>query len=123
MKKTYKRIIYSLILVVFLFNSNLYSQNESVQIDSLIVNKRAFNEVTKNTVVYKIQLYNGNETDAYNTKKLFEKMFSEYDVKIIYKSPEWKTQVGDFKTRLEADRVLLTIQQKFAGAIVLQDKI
>ena len=123
MKKNCKRIIYSLILGFFLFNSDLYAQNESAQIDSLIVNKRAYNKVTKNSVVYKIQLYNGNETDAYKTKQHFEKIFSEYDVKILYKSPEWKTQVGDFKTRLEADRVLLTIKQKFAGAIVLQDKI
>jgi len=41
----------------------------------------------------------------------------------MYKSPEWKTQVGNFTTRLEADRILNIISEKFTGAIVLEDKI
>jgi len=41
----------------------------------------------------------------------------------IYNAPEWKTHVGKYKTRLDADKVLIIIKEKFAGAIVLEDKI
>jgi len=49
-------------------------------------------------------------------------VFPEYSTTIKYKSPEWKTQVGPFKTRLEADRTLLTIKENYSGAIVIEDK-
>ena len=110
-------------LTLFLSITNLYSQSESEKITNLIEQKRAFNKKNKSSIVYKIQLYNGTETQAYRTKSSFNNSFPEYKTKIIYKSPEWKTQVGDFNTRLEADRVLKIIREKFSGAIVLEDKI
>ena len=43
-----------------------------------------------------------------------------------YKTPEWKVLVGEFKTRIEADRTLNTIKHKFGGArvtrIILKNK-
>ena len=54
----------------------------------------------------------------------FDLEFPEYKTVIdASKQPDWKTQVGYFKTRLEADRVLTIISEKFVGAIVLKDKI
>jgi len=118
-----KRIYFTTFLLLLLSSENLYSQSENEKISNLIEQKRAFNKKNKSSIVYKIQLYNGNETEAYEIKLNFNTSFPEYKTKIIYKSPEWKTQVGNFTTRLEADRVLNIIKEKFAGAIVLEDKI
>ena len=89
----------------------------------MIAQKKAYNKKNKNSTVYKIQLYNGNEQEAYQIKSNFNTSFPDYNVRIIYKSPEWKTQVGNFNTRLEADRILNIISEIFSGAIVLEDKI
>lgn len=110
-------------MTFFLNITNSYSQGESQNINNLIKQKKEFNRKNKNSIVYKIQLYNGNETQAYKIKRNFSNSFPEYKVRIIYKSPEWKTQVGNFTTRLEADRVLLVIKENYSGAIVLEDKI
>ncbi|UMB62190.1 SPOR domain-containing protein [Lutibacter sp. A80] len=111
------------LLIALLTGGVVFSQTESQKIESLISQKKSYNQENKNTVVYKIQLYNGSESEAYKIKNNFKSAFPEYKAKIIYKQPEWKTQVGDFETKLEADRVLLLIKEEFSGAIVLEDLI
>lgn len=118
-----KRAIFSVFLMLLLGISNSYGQSESEKIDELIEQKRAFNKHHKNSTVYKIQLYNGIESEAVDTKEEFDKEFPEYKAVLKYKAPEWKTQVGEFKTRLKADRILLIIKKKFPSAIVLEDRI
>jgi hypothetical protein len=117
------KLLFVTFLTLLLGFTNSYSQNETEKINNLIEQKRDFNKKNKNSIVYKIQLYNGNEREAYKIKVDFNTTYPQYTTKIIYKSPEWKTQVGDFNTRLEADRVLNIIKDKFLGAIVLEDKI
>lgn len=112
-----------LFLAIFLSITNSFSQTENEKITNLIEQKKAFNKTNKNIVVYKIQIYNGNETQAYAIKRNFEADFPEYRTKIIYKTPEWKTHAGNFRTRLEADRALNTVKLKYAGALVLEEKI
>lgn len=118
-----KKLSFVLFFTFFLGITNLFSQSESEKIDDLIEQKKAFNKNNKNSIVYKIQLYNGNESEAYTIERNFNSSFPEYETHVIYKSPEWKTQVGNFNTRLEADKILNIIKIKFAGAIVLEDKI
>ena len=36
--------------------------------------------------------------------------------------PEWKTQVGFYKTKLEADRALLNFKRKYQSAIVIPSR-
>ena len=46
--------------------------------------------------------------------------FSEFGKpKMSYELPEWKVKVGRFNTKLEADRALNKIKEKFSGAIVI----
>ncbi|REE80726.1 sporulation related protein [Lutibacter oceani] len=123
MKLTSKKRYLNFLLIFVLFAGTLFAQSENEKIDNLITQKRSFNKHNKNTIVYKIQLYNGSESQAYKIKSNFQSSFPEYKTKIIYKSPEWKTQVGDFETRLEADKVLLIIKEEFSGAIVLEENI
>lgn len=123
MNKLSISVIIPLFFAVFLSITNSYSQSENGKINTLIEQKKTFNKTNKNTIVFKIQIYNGNETQAYAIKRSFETDFPEYRTKIIYKTPEWKTHVGNFRTRLEADRALNAIKLKYAGAIVLEEKI
>ena len=117
-----KRLLLPTFMVLFLSITNSYAQTESEKIDKLIEQKRFFNKKNKNNSGFKIQIYNGNETEALKTKRNFDAIYTDYPTLIVYKSPEWKTQVGPFKTRLEADRTLLAIKQEYKGAIVIEEK-
>ncbi|MGV8945006.1 MAG: SPOR domain-containing protein [Lutibacter sp.] len=123
MNKSSIKLMLPLFLVILLSITNSFSQTGNEKIANLIEQKKAFNKTNKNIIVYKIQIYNGNETQAYAIKRNFEADFPEYRTKIIYKTPEWKTHAGNFRTRLEADRALNTIKLKYSGALVLEEKI
>ena len=106
------------ILTIFLFYSfNGFSQQT---VNKLIEQKREFNKTAKTTAKYKIQLYNGDEQRAYTVRNNFSAAFPNIHYNISYDAPEWKIQVGSFKTRLEADRTLLLIKEQFSGAIVIE---
>lgn len=123
MKFLTKKKHIGLLLALLITSGVAFAQNEADKIENLISQKRNYNQQNKNTLVYKIQLYNGAESEAYKIRSNFRSAFPEYKTTIIYKQPEWKTQVGDFETKLEADRVLLLIKKEFSGAIVLEDLI
>ncbi|MFY7671942.1 SPOR domain-containing protein [Tenacibaculum sp. MEBiC06402] len=91
-----------------------YTDNQSI--NSLLKKKRNYNK--KNKTIYKIQLYNGTERRARNIKQNFMMKFPGVP-KLEYEAPEWKVQVGGYTTKLEADRALNKIKEKFSGAIVI----
>ena len=109
-----------LILVLLTTSYGVYSQNNttsSPEIKSLISKKRSFNK--KYGFGYRIQLYNGNEQQARKYRARFRVEFPETYSKLTYNAPEWKVQVGNYKTKLEADKDLVKFQEKFSGIIVI----
>lgn len=105
----------------FIFSINTHSQEEK-KINAVLAQKIEYNKSNRKGKGYKIQLYNGNESKAYRIKGNFEIAYGIVAV-LSYESPEWKVRVGNYKTRLEADRALLKIKEKFAGAIILETTI
>ncbi|RCS26257.1 SPOR domain-containing protein [Polaribacter sp. WD7] len=91
--------------------------NESAEIKNIIAKKRDYNE--RYGYGFRIQLYNGNEQKSRKIRARFRAEFPGYITKLVYKSPEWKVQVGNYKTKLEADKDLLIFREKFSGIIVI----
>lgn len=89
----------------------------SEEVKSLINKKIEYNK--KNGYGFRIQLESGQETAIKTTQSKFESEFPAIKTHILFESPEWKVQVGDYKTRLEADRVLNEIKVKFTSAIIV----
>ena len=118
MKKTV--IISCLFFVWFLTSQTIYSQSiksHSTLINELISKKRSFNK--EFGYGFRIQLYNGFETEAKKTEAKFKIDFPEIKTYLLYRQPEWKIQVGFYKTKLEADRALLDFKRKYRSAIVI----
>jgi len=90
----------------------------STEIDELISQKKDYNRNLGTIKGYKIQLFYGNEKDAYEIKDEFKAIFPEISTKIIFSSPEWKVQVGNYRSRLEADNALVEIKIDFPNAII-----
>jgi hypothetical protein len=107
------------LFVVFCATTGSISAQTTVSkdINSLLQKKREFNK--ENGYGFRIQLNNGLETSIKTTQSKFKIEFPYLKTYILFESPEWKVQVGDYKTRLEADKVLNDIKVKFPAAIVV----
>lgn len=93
--------------------------NQDKDIDVLLHLKKEINRTGSN---YKIQIYNGNRSGAEKTRLEFRNSFSNWSTYIKYETPNYKIWIGNFKTRLEADRALLKIKRKFNNAFIFKPK-
>jgi septal ring-binding cell division protein DamX len=116
-----KKLFTSVFLLLISFTQHkLNAQNKtdkSPQIKKLIAKKRAFNK--SYGYGYRIQIYYGNETKAKSILSKFKVTFPNVYTKLDYDKPDWKVQAGNYKTKLEADKALLTFSEKFSGLIVI----
>lgn len=91
--------------------------NDNKKIESMLAKKREYNK--RYGYGFRIQLYNGLEKRAKSLRGRFRVEFPTIYTKLRYDAPEWKIQVGNYKTRLDADKALVKISEKFSGAIVV----
>jgi hypothetical protein len=111
---------FSILLMSFFSYQASFSQEKKTDnelVNDLIAKKKEFNKKFK--YGYRIQLYNGFEVEAKKTEAKFKIDFPKVDTFLTYVQPEWKIQIGFYKTKLEADRALLEFKQKYPGAIAI----
>ena len=109
-----------LLFLGFLTTQTVFCQSEksdTMLVNELISKKRSFNK--EFSYGFRIQLYNGFEVEAKKISAKFEVDFPDTKTHLIYRQPEWKIQVGFYKTKLEADRDLLNFKRKYQSAIVI----
>ena len=69
---------------------------------------------------FKIQLYYGNNQGASSKITSFRSSFDEWTSEVAYEEPNYKVWVGNFRNRLEADRALMRIKEKFPSAFIFK---
>ena len=118
-------------IIISVFSLSCFAQQNdgevqietSARVDELVAQKKQYNKNLKTLKGYKIQLFYGGEKESYEVKDEFKSLFPDIPTKIIFSSPQWKVQVGNFKTRLEADATLINIKKEYPGAIILATEI
>ena len=119
----------NLLLALLLFISTILSaQNKIVSQDSLanrLVEKhKKLNAAHQSMPGYRIQLYFGNDrTHANDLKTEFINEYPKTSAYVIYRQPNFKLRVGDFKSRLEALKFLKEIQTIYTAAFIVQDDV
>lgn len=98
---------------------NFQSNKQEEKIKELIEIKKELTNSDKLKEFYKIQLYSGNLEDAEDVKKEFDDEF-EISSTIKYETPNYKVWVGNYRTRLEADRAMLDISEVFEAAFIIR---
>lgn len=116
-----KRIVFfGVCFCVLICSKHVYSQSEKTEkqlITELIEKKRAFNK--EYGYGFRLQLYNGYEVEAKKMRAKFQLDFPDIQTFLIYQQPEWKIQVGHYRSRLEADRAVLNLRRKYPSVIVV----
>lgn len=91
-------------------------------IDKLLEFKKDLSTVN----VYTIQIFSSSNrsarSEAQTIKTQAATLFPDWSNYIEYEQPNYKIRVGDFRTRLEADRALVEVKKTFANAFILQPK-
>ena len=94
--------------------------NQDQKINALIDVKKNMN--LANTDRYKIQIYSGNRKTAEKRKSNFINKYADWKPAMVFETPNYKIWVGNFRTRLEADRALKKIKNNFSSAFIFKPK-
>ncbi|MQP51717.1 MULTISPECIES: SPOR domain-containing protein [unclassified Flavobacterium] len=126
MKKISKHnLLYFFIVSSFLcIKSNGQDAKASVsvdpKIDQLLKEKRKLNNSLFLNEGYKIQIFYGNSEDSKKKLQEFNREFKDLDSTIVFNSPNYKVWVGNFKTRIEVERVMIDIKKKYPSALIIK---
>jgi len=108
------------------FSINLYSQVNNVNVsqnpkfEKLLNEKRKINASIIVNDIYKIQIYNGDIESCKKNLVDFKKEFLNLDGTIVFYNPAYKVWVGNFKSRIEAERNLLLLKNKYPNSLIIQ---
>lgn len=112
--------------ILCLSGSNLYAQTRNVTVnqdpkfEQLLNEKRKINSSITVNERYKIQIYNGDSETSKKTLMEFKREFKNYDGTIVFYTPAYKVWVGNFKTRIDAERNLIELKQRYPNALLIK---
>ena len=126
MKKiTSKRPFILLFLTTFLTinavaQSNKVTVSQDPKFEQLLNEKRKINLSMATNEGYKIQIYNGDSENSKRELGRFKNDFNNLDATIIFSTPYYKVWVGNFKSKIDAQRHLIEIQKKYSNSIIIK---
>lgn len=96
--------------------------NQDPKIDKLLAVKKEMNTSETDSERYKIQIYSGNRSGAQKAKAKINSKLGDLPSILEFETPNYKVWVGNFRSKLEADRTLLKVQKEFPNAFVFKPK-
>ncbi|QJD97062.1 SPOR domain-containing protein [Mucilaginibacter robiniae] len=130
-----KVVITSLFLLVGLSTARAQSRGhleiiKDSRVDTLIAHRYSRNRAGSKTgglmsaYGYRIQFFSGSSRkDAFNAQNKFQQEHPDIRTYISYREPNFKVKAGDFRTRLEAVKLMQSMQGKFISLFVISEKI
>ncbi|MEK6152064.1 SPOR domain-containing protein [Flavobacteriaceae bacterium 3-367] len=81
---------------------------------------RLYKSANKSSDFYQIQVFFGAYDEAQNIKSKVETDFPGWYSQIKFESPSYRVRVGRFTTKLEGERKLIEVRQKYPSAMLLK---
>ncbi|RYY35110.1 MAG: SPOR domain-containing protein [Sphingobacteriaceae bacterium] len=73
---------------------------------------------------YRVQIFTGsNRNTAFNSQNKFQEMYPGMRTYISYRDPNYKVLAGDFRSRLEAQKMMQELKPYFTGMFIIGGKI
>lgn len=116
-----KLFIFSALLLTFQL-SIAQDATVTVEQDKSITQLLEYKKDLRTTDTFKIQVYQGNRQNAERVRNEFRNSYGEWSVDMEYNTPNYKIWVGNFTSRLEADRALLKIKNNYPSAFIFKPK-
>ncbi|MDO8992073.1 SPOR domain-containing protein [Daejeonella sp.] len=99
------------------------------QIDSLIARRLELNRagLTGNNVTlsgFRVQIFSGLDRQvAYSEQAKFKARYTGINTYISYTQPNYKLRVGDFRTRLEAEKLMNELKKYYTSMFIFSEMI
>jgi hypothetical protein len=119
------KLIFTALGVLFLSQKS-FSQEGKVAVsqdpkfEQLLNEKRKINSSITINDRYKIQIFNGDSENSKKTLIDFKKEYKNLDATIVFSTPAYKVWVGNFKTRIEAEKNLNELKKKYPNAFLIK---
>ena len=119
-----KLFFYSFTLCIS--SSYIMAQDRNINIkqdakfEQLLNEKRKINASNSVNESYKIQIFSGNSETAKKKLKEYQQDFQNLDGTIVFNTPNYKVWIGNFKTKIEAERHLIDLKKKYLNAFLIK---
>ena len=120
------KIRHIILITAFLIGSNIIAQegtviiNQDKEIEELLNIKKS---VETSSDRYKIQIFSGTSRgSAESAQTKFNESYSDWPTSIEWNTPNYKIWIGNFSSRLEADRALIRVKKTFVNAFIFKPK-
>ena len=120
------RNVFLPLLGIATLTSSINAQDKNISVkqdpkfEQLLNEKRKINSSLTINDSYKIQIYNGGSENAKKTLNEFRQEFKDIDATIVFNTPNYKVWVGNFRTRIEAERTLATIKNRYKNVLLIK---
>ena len=117
------------IILTFLITTSLaklHAQNKNIishqdpKVEQLLNEKRKSNTSLSINTRYKIQIFSGTSELAKKTLNEFKLENKNTEATIIFQTPNYKVWVGNYRTRMEAERNLMEFQKKYKNILLIK---
>ena len=121
----YKEIFLSSLLLVALI-PKLHAQDQNITVnqdtkfEQLLNEKRKINTSLTVNDSYKIQIFNGGSENAKKTLNDFRLEFKNIDATIVFNTPNYKVWVGNFKSRIEAEKNMAELKDRYKNMLLIK---
>lgn len=124
------------------FAAGLFAQSRGVvtiikdpMIDSLIAKRIALNNrpvaegsakpgAVVSQMGYRVQVFYGSDRrEVFSQQAKFKSLYPTLNTYITYKEPNYYLRTGDFRTRLEAQRLMNDLRSEFPTLFIFREKI
>jgi hypothetical protein len=97
------------------------------RVDMLVSKHIRINQAVRTMDGYRIQIFsdsgNNSKNKAQSAQDEFQAKFPSLGVYLSFKSPNYRVRVGDFRSRLDAQRFLNEISADYPNAFIITDQI
>ncbi len=114
-----------LIVLVFL-GTNCFAQSGKTAItqdqrfEQLLNEKRKMYSSISVSDRFKIQIYTGDNETSKEALQDFRRKNKDIEATIVFNTPIYKVWVGNFKTRIEAEKKLQDFKKKYPNAFLIK---
>ncbi len=97
------------------------------RVDQLVDKHIRINQNLKTIEGFRIQVFsdsgNNSKTKAQSTQEELIARYPQMGVYLTFKSPNYKVRIGDFRSRLDAQRFLNELAADYPNAFIINDQI
>lgn len=96
------------------------SISQDPKFEQLLNEKRKINSSITINDRYKIQIFSGDSESSKKTLLNFKKDNKDQDATIVFSTPMYKVWIGNFKSRIEAEKNLEIIKKKYPNSFLIK---